>query len=280
MKYKEFELIMSSFKCDKNCPYCTAKITKWPAAKDQVNLLEQHFKKLRDIGINFRYFILSGNGEPSLYDIGTLKTICNATRAVNIFDEKRIQSSGNIFFEPKKLDLFKHDFMIEITRTHFDSKQDMQTLGYKRDYIATEAFRNTPNIRLNYVMLKTKSFDEYMTELRRYIDTYPNIKTISLKTLNLNTMDSGTNNPYSSWILQNGMTKSDTDTIIKNMSKYAEFVVADEKFFDRYEWIYNGVPITFYAKKLDYGYSNVVCYGGKLVDYHLRPIKLFTEKQR
>ena len=242
--------------------------------------MEQHFKELRNLGINFRYFILSGNGEPSLHGIDTLKTICNATRTVNIFDEKRIQSSGNIFFEPEKLDLFKRDFMIEITRTHFDSKQDMQTLGYKRDYIATKVFQNTPNIRLNYVMLKTKSFDEYMTEIRKYIDTYPNIKTISLKTLNLNTMDSGTNNPYSGWILQNGMTKSDTDTIIKNMSKYAEFVVADEKFFDRYEWVYNGVPITFYAKKLDYGYSNVVCYGGKLVDYHLRPIKLFTEKQR
>ena len=99
-KYKEFELIMSSFKCDKNCPYCTAKITKWPAVKDQVNLLEQHFKKLRELGINFRYFILSGNGEPSLHGIDTLKTICDATRTVNIFDEKRIQSSGNIFFEP------------------------------------------------------------------------------------------------------------------------------------------------------------------------------------
>lgn len=28
MKYKELVLIGSSFKCDKNCPYCTAKTTK------------------------------------------------------------------------------------------------------------------------------------------------------------------------------------------------------------------------------------------------------------
>ena len=280
MKYKEFELILSSFKCDKNCPYCTAKITRWPSVQDNVDLLETHFNDLRQRGINFRYFILSGNGEPTLHDYQKLETICNATRNVNIFDEKRVQSSGNIFFEPDKLNMFKKDFMIEITRTHFKSDMDMSTLGYKRDYIATKAFRDAPNIRLNYVMLKSKSFDEYMAEIQQYIDAYPNIKTVSLKTLNLNTMDSGINNPYSKWIMENGMTKADAASVIEEMSKRAEFLVVDEKFFDRYEWIYNGIPITFYAKKLDYGYSNIVCYGGKLVDYHLRPIKLITEKQR
>ena len=31
-------------------------------------------------------------------------------------------------------------------------------------------------------------------------------------------------------------------------------------------------------KKLDYGYSNIVYYGGELVDYHLQPIKLKKEE--
>ena len=39
MKYKEFELILSSFKCNKNCPYCTAKITKWPNVDDKIDKL-------------------------------------------------------------------------------------------------------------------------------------------------------------------------------------------------------------------------------------------------
>lgn len=26
--YKELEIILSDFACDKHCPYCTAKITK------------------------------------------------------------------------------------------------------------------------------------------------------------------------------------------------------------------------------------------------------------
>ena len=43
---------------------------------------------------------------------------------------------------------------------------------------------------------------------------------------------------------------------------------------NRFEWKYKGVPITFYAKKLDYGFSNIVFYGGELVDYHLNKIKL------
>ena len=58
------------------------------------------------------------------------------------------------------------------------------------------------------------------------------------------------------------------------MSENADFSVKDEKFFDRYEWIYASKPITFYTKKLDYGYSNIVYYGGELVDYHLNKIQL------
>ena len=48
MKYKEFELILSSFKCNKNCPYCTAKITKWPIVDDKVDKLEETFNYLKN----------------------------------------------------------------------------------------------------------------------------------------------------------------------------------------------------------------------------------------
>lgn len=273
MKYKEFELIGSSFKCDKNCPYCTAKITKWPIVNDKFELLEDKLMYLKENNISFRYFIFCGNGEPSLLDLKDFKTVVQATRKVNIFDEKRLQSSGNIFYEDEKLDLIKDDFIVEITRVSLDSKEDMQILGYKRDYINTENFKKA-NIRLNYVLLKNKKFEDYLEEIKEYINKYPNIKTVSLKTLNLNTKNGDLNNPYSKWIIENALTKNDTNDIINFMSKNTKFVVSDEKFFDRYEWIYEGVPITFYAKKLDYGYSNIVFYGGELVDYHLNKIQL------
>ena len=138
MKYKEFALIGSSFKCDKNCPYCTAKITKWPVVKNNFHLLEEKLIYLKKHDINFRYFIFSGNGEPSLLDFNDFKTIVDATRKINIFEEKRLQSSGNIFYEDKKLDLIKNDFMVEITRVSINSTDDMKILGYKRDYINTD----------------------------------------------------------------------------------------------------------------------------------------------
>ena len=273
MKYKEFELIPSSFKCDKNCPYCTAKITKWPVVDDKLDLLEDRLNYLKMEGITFRYFIFCGNGEPSLHSYETIKKVVDATRKVNIFDEKRFQSSGNIFYEDKKLDLIKDDFIVEVTRVDIDSKKDMEILGYKRDYINSDNFKKA-KVRLNFVLMKNKSFEEDLEEIKNYIKRYPNIQTISLKTLNLNTKDDNIDNPYSKWIIDNALTKKDTDKILEFMNNNAEFKVKDEKFFDRYEWIYEGVPITFYIKKLDYGYSNIVYYGGELVDYHLNKIKL------
>ena len=268
MKYKEFELIGSSFKCDKNCPYCTAKITQWPVVDNKLEVLEDRLNYLKNNDVTFRYFIFCGNGEPSLLDFEDFKKIVEATRNVNIFDEKRLQSSGNIFYEDEKLDLIKDDFVVEITRVSLDSKKDMEILGYKRDYINTENFKKA-KVRLNYVLLKNKKFEDCLEEIKQYIEKYPNIETVSLKTLNLNTRNDEINNPYSKWIIENALTKKDTNDIINFMSNNAKFVVSDEKFFDRFEWVYEGVPITFYAKKLDYGFSNIVYYGGELVDYHL-----------
>ena len=273
MKYKEFELIGSSYKCDKNCPYCTAKITKWPIVEDKFETLEEKLNYLKKQNINFKYFIFCGNGEPSLLDYKDFETIVKATRKVNIFDEKRLQSSGNIFYEIEKLDLIKDDFIVEITRVSLNSEEDMKILGYKRDYINSENFKKA-KIRLNYVLMKNKTFDEYLKEIQKYIEKYPNIVTVSLKTLNLNTRKDEIDNPYSKWILENALTKDDADTIIEFMNKNTNFITCDEKFFDRFEWKYKGVPITFYVKKLDYGYSNIVYYGGELVDYHLNKIKL------
>lgn len=276
MKYKEFELIGSSFKCDKNCPYCTAKITQWPVVDNKLEVLEDRLNYLKNNDVTFRYFIFCGNGEPSLLDFKDFKKIVEATRNVNIFDEKRLQSSGNIFYEDEKLDLIKDDFIVEITRVSLDSKKDMEILGYKRDYINTENFKKA-KVRLNYVLLKNKKFEDCLEEIKQYIEKYPNIETVSLKTLNLNTRNDEINNPYSKWIIENALTKKDTNDIINFMSNNAKFVVSDEKFFDRFEWVYEGVPITFYAKKLDYGFSNIVYYGGELVDYHLNKIEIKKE---
>lgn len=275
MQYKEFELILSSFNCNKNCPYCTAKITKWSAVEDNLNLLSFRLAYLKSKDISFRYFILCGNGEPSLVGLEKLKQIRSALDEVNIFEEKRFQSSGNIFAPDfsLKFELFKNDFIFEITRVSLDADEDRRILGYKRDYLEDENFKRA-NIRLNYVLMKNKSMEAALEEIKEYIDRFPNIKTVSLKTLNLNTKDDKIDNPYSKWIIENAYTKIDADYVIKSMSSKADMLRRDDEFFDRIEWNYHNVPVTFYVKKLSYGISNIVFYGGKLVNYSLEDINV------
>ncbi len=273
MKYKEFEFISSSFKCDKNCPYCTAKITKWPIVDNKLNKLEEQLKYIKDKGITFKYFIFSGNGEPSLMSHDDFKAVIDATRNINLFDEKRIQSSGNIFYDDEELNYVKDDFIIEITRVAIDSKEDMKILGYKRDYIKTDNFKKC-NIRLNYVLLKNRDLKKSLEEIKEYIDLYPNIKTVSLKTLNTNTFDGRIDNPYSKWIIDNALTKEDTKYIVDFMNNNKFLGDGIVEYDDRYEWKYKDVPITFYGKKGKYGKSNVVYYGGRLVDYSLNELNI------
>ena len=47
---KELEIILSDFACDKNCPYCTAKITKWPNVEDDIHSLELYVGQLKKKG--------------------------------------------------------------------------------------------------------------------------------------------------------------------------------------------------------------------------------------
>lgn len=101
-------------------------------------------------------------------------------------------------------------------------------------------------------------------EIREDIDRFPNVKTVSLKTLNLNTRDGNIDTPYSKWIIENADTKDDAGQVIGFMRKQADVIFQDDVFFDRIEWNYHGITVTFYVKKLSCCISNIVFYGGKL----------------
>ena len=70
-------IVLPSYKCDKACPFCIAKNNR------KFNDSEaEHFAELSRIldvmrinGIRFERIVLSGNGEPSLYGIETLKEL-------------------------------------------------------------------------------------------------------------------------------------------------------------------------------------------------------------
>lgn len=49
--YKELEIILSDFSCNKHCPYCTAKITKWLQVEDDLDALELNVVEMKKGGI-------------------------------------------------------------------------------------------------------------------------------------------------------------------------------------------------------------------------------------
>ena len=65
--FKTFMVVSSAFNCDKDCPYCTAKITQWPEGENNWENMEECLQRVEEAGIVFEYLTISGNGEPSFF---------------------------------------------------------------------------------------------------------------------------------------------------------------------------------------------------------------------
>ena len=149
-RFKELEIILSDFSCDKNCPYCTAKITQWEMVKDDIHMLSLYVGQLKELGYQFHYVTIGGNGEPTKHSIKKLREI------VELFDDydipvKRVLTSGNVFREEEreKYELFiSHGWVFEVTTTSIDTDLDRKILGYNHNYFQSEAFSKA-RIRLN-----------------------------------------------------------------------------------------------------------------------------------
>ena len=91
MDYKDFIMILSSYKCNKNCPYCIAKIERLPEIKEDLIQFKNQIDKLIQDKARFKYFVLSGNGEPSYYTYEFLEQIVSIVTNSGIFEDYRIQ---------------------------------------------------------------------------------------------------------------------------------------------------------------------------------------------
>lgn len=269
--YKELEIILSDFACDKHCPYCTAKITKWDRVEDDIHLLEINVGQLKKLGYTFKFVTIGGNGEPTLYSYEKLKNI------VEMFDDydipiKRVLSSGNIFRPENKdkYDLFvQHNWMIEVTTTSIDNDKDREILGYDHNYFETEAFRNA-RIRLNYVLLNS-NINQFVSEILGFLRRYDNIETIALKTLNINTRTGLIDNPLSEWVHNNAFPKerrNEVALVLNNIFKYT-----GEK-FDTHSWMDGDKEIYFSWKTTNYGLYDLVWYGNQFVTWELEPVHI------
>lgn len=271
-KFKELEIILSDFLCDKNCPYCTAKITTWPKVEDDIHKLSLYVGQMKKLGYEFHYVTIGGNGEPTKHSYQKLKTI------VEMFDDydipvKRVLTSGNIFRpeEKEKYELFKtHNWMFEVTTTSIDNDLDRKVLGYNHNYFETEAFKSA-RIRLNYVLLKD-NLKSFIEEINSFGLKYPNIETISLKLLNVNTKTNQVDNPLSEWIVKNAIPKKDRQVIADILNQNFEYL---GETYDTFSWkSRQNKEIYFSWKKMEYGLFDLVYYGDKFVNYQLEEVKL------
>lgn len=271
--FKELEIILSDFACDKQCPYCTAKITRWPKVKDDIHMLELNVGQMKELGYSFHYVTIGGNGEPTLHSYEKIKDIVEMFDGWNI-PVKRVLTSGNVFRpqEKDKYDLFiSHGWMFEVTATSADMEPSNRIQGYDWDYMQTDAFKQA-RVRLNYVLLEENYPDKFLSDIEYLSSNYQNIETLALKLLNPNTREDGLDNPLSSWIIDNAVPKDKRQEIADILNSHYKYV---GEAYDTHSWeMENGAEVYFSWKKVEYGLYDLVWYGDKFIDYHLNPVDI------
>lgn len=259
MYYKDMILILSSYDCDKICPYCIAKIEKLPSTNEDLSKFEKQINKFILNGDKFKYFVLSGNGETSKTSISILKKIKYIVESSGIFEDFRIQTSGNLFYDNEAFFLFKN-WLIEITRTNVSFIEDHKTLIYQRDYTSTVNFSKS-RLRLNHVLLKNNvSF--LVDDIKNYFKRYKNINVLALKILDTQPTHE---NKQTEWIKANGVSYNDLDYLKTLLDKNFSYIGYE---FNNNIWSYEGNIISLFSNSSYYKDKtphNLVWYGNKLV---------------
>lgn len=286
--FHTFETILSSFECDRDCPFCTAKTTKWDC-KNQTNIWDTEqldklpivLETMKKQNIQFNTAVITGNGEPCLYPNDVLEYLADLyLKFSDVFERKSILTSGLLYGQDDKFEIFhKRGFTFQTTRTYLDSQKDMECLKYDFDYINSPNFAKVP-VRLNYVILKD-NVKNIVEDLKILFNKYPNIQTLAPKLLNVNTKDGNANNKYSQWILKHGVEikKSTVFEIMKTLSKgFNKPLYAGKYFTERSKIDINENQIITFNTKLNriYGNSNMVFYKGKVTSYKLNELNLKT----
>lgn len=219
MRLKEYVFTLNSYHCDKNCPYCIAKMNMNDIkdVNEEILNLKENIKYYQSNNISFKYFILSGNGETSLYDYKILKEIKDIVEKSLLFDDYRIQTSGNLFTAIDKLELFDN-WIKEITVISNDSNKDMEFYNYKENYLLSKNYIESKRIRVNIVLLKS-NIDDIINTINFYINQH-NVETIALKLLD----NSNNNTIYSKWIKDNAISYQEIDIITSILSKNYIFI--------------------------------------------------------
>lgn len=222
-KLGNLTIVLPSYRCDKACPFCIAKNNRKfnDSQTEHFTELSRILDEMRNNGIRFERIVLSGNGEPSLYEIETLQELAGVIKVHNdLFDTLRVHTSGNIFWEKDKFDLFNQlvdDVEFDMLRVAIDPKKDMEVLGYSRDYTQSSEFKRAKKIKFDIGLTGNLDRSSCAQDLEGLLHEHPNIDLIRFKNLM-----SGENeqSAQAAWVRENRMSKAEFMDFANGMLEY------------------------------------------------------------
>ncbi len=212
-------LILGSYRCNKNCPFCIAKNNqKFSNASDKLETLSDTFKSLEQANITFKRFVLSGNGEPSFYSCEDLKTIKEALiKHKNLFKNFRSHSSGNVFFAEDKFEILNDDVIpieFEILRVDLDPQIDSQVLGYDKNYLESPLFNKANIVKCDIALTDYLNTENLKERLEEFLRQHPSIKTVRFKKLLVGDDDT---TKQGTWTRAHALNDEQIDVIISSL---------------------------------------------------------------
>ena len=249
-------LILGSYKCDKHCPYCIAKNNQKFSSEDKLENLDNVLEMLQSEKIKSKRFVISGNGEPSLYSIEKLCMIKEKiVKYKELFDIVRIHSSGNIFYSENKFEIFNTlDIPVEfeVLRVALNSEVDMKVLGYDKDYLTSPLFKRGKikcDIALTDHLERTNIVDQF----HDFLNNNPSIKEIRLKKLLVGDHDF---TPQAKWVREHSLSEEEIEKIIRSL----ELVLKNKIYFSKNKMI-------IYKSSGDYD-NDYVINNGEIQNYN------------
>jgi len=217
-KLGNITLVLGSYSCNKNCPYCIAKNNQKFISYDQLNKLNNILSELSNYGFSFERFVLSGNGEPSKYSIDDLQLILDSlNNNSELFKVLRVHSSGNIFDEKDKFDLFNNSNIpveYEILRVAFDSDIDRYVLDYDVNYLEKDTFKKNINIKCDIALTDYLEKDNIKESLNEFLRENPSISKIRLKKLMVGDNDT---TKQAMWVKEHTLNEEEINKIIYSL---------------------------------------------------------------
>lgn len=215
--FNNLTLILGAYNCNKNCPYCIAKNNQKFSIDDNLDNLSKIFSELMKNHIRFKRFVVSGNGEPSLYSLEELKKIRDAILDYKeLFQLIRIHTSGKMFYEETKFNLFNSLHLpleFEVLRVALDPKLDMTILGYGNNYLESDLFKNG-NIKCDVALTDYLERENLLSQLNNFQRNNDSIKIIRLKQL---LRGDKNNTPQATWVKNHSFDDDNIQQVIHEL---------------------------------------------------------------